>query len=167
MTDTIDLPRGTVLDLIAPEEGDPISSVTVVSDSDPDDDDLCDLVIRDDDGNLWLTTYTSHPEVPLFHDVTTVKFSRVVARQKVVTEYVKPSEIKADASSPREMAIRLMLDAARRPDWSDIWDETAKHYPDDMPDADRERLVKQVRTFAKHADIAIAFPADATEGDAR
>jgi hypothetical protein len=155
MTDSITITRDTAVDLAMAEEGETVDRFTVVSEGQADDDDLCELVIRDDADNLWATVYTSHPEIPLFHGEETVNFTEVIARKRVVTEYVKPAE--ADADPEREWARALVEDAVEGIDFmgvgerfEDAWAELS---PEEF-DARQER----VHTLATKANVTVTFP---------
>lgn len=70
-------------------------------------------------------------------------------------------EPEPDPSDPRQIAVSLMLDAARSLDSADVWDAVAEHHPH-LDEADTAILAALICKMAETANITIGW-AEATK----
>lgn len=118
------------------------------------------LVIRHK-GRLYATNYeigVGDQEVAPFDYVSAVTLSEVVARPKVVTEYVTPSTDRTDYD-PRELARRFIQEEAETAYRDGIRSMFEEEWAD-LPEKAREARVFAVRDLVQAATVVLTWPAD-------
>jgi len=127
------------------------------------------LVIKDTDGRFFAGDYRSgtgdNGERPWEYD-DTAEFTEVVARQKVVTEYVSADKVPAPEPGfggldPRALAIRIVESETEDIDFVGIAEAIEGWHSDEvaaMPEEDFDKLHRRVDELASKAVVTVEIP---------